>query len=257
MLAARVASGLATVRDAARLLLMDWASDRTRPFWTEARRFLRTAHFRAHAAIPAVPLDSLIPMTTQPIQLVPGLESSAVGDPVHYYTLARIAQHLAPAHVLEFGTHVGFGTATFALNTPVTTLITTIDLPVDTTIPDGLPAPDRRHVADARVLPGQHTAAFEHRITRIRADSRHWHPAIHGVGLVYVDGGHTRECIEADTATARANLAPGGWILWDDYFWLYPDVVAFLNEEAGAHTLVRIANTNLVIDTGRQRGSHQ
>jgi len=63
--------------------------------------------------------------------------------------------------------------------------------------------------------------------------------------LVLVDGGHDIGCITADTENALSVARPGTVILWDDYFWLYPNV-EYLERMAQRLELVRISDTNLV-----------
>jgi hypothetical protein len=67
------------------------------------------------------------------------------------------------------------------------------------------------------------------------------------VDLVYVDGGHSFEICERDSENALSVIAPNGPILWDDYWWFYPDVVRYLDSLSERLELVRIEDTNLVV----------
>jgi hypothetical protein len=52
-------------------------------------------------------------------------------------------------------------------------------------------------------------------------------------------------CIAADTGNVVAVAHPGTVIVWDDCFWLYSDVVEYLNRPADRFELVRLSETNL------------
>ena len=140
-----------------------------------------------------------------------------------------------PRSILEFGTYLGLGTLTMALNAPDDCRIVTVDLPDDAVIDDGhsLNEADLELVRRRRNRTGEAFAGTRvaHLITQVRADSLTWSPStdLGHFDLVLVDGGHSTPVVRADTDNARRLLAPGGTIVWDDYFHLYPDVVAFLD----------------------------
>jgi hypothetical protein len=70
--------------------------------------------------------------------------------------------------------------------------------------------------------------------------------------LCFIDGGHSYECIKADTETALKILAPNGVIVWDDYAWFIDGVSQYLTELRNSLPLYRIAGSQLVICRGHQ-----
>ena len=180
------------------------------------------------------------------------IANEGVGRATYFHTLAAICAASKPRQIVEFGTYLGLGTATMALNCDAQ--IITIDLPDGASTQDveSLNQADSTLVDQSRNRVGCHHRgkAFSGRITEIRCDSRYLDLSNHvsRVDLCLVDGGHTYECIARDTANALRVLSPGGIIIWDDYFWLYPDVVKYLNELARKGLpLVKIKGTNLVL----------
>lgn len=106
---------------------------------------------------------------------------------------------------------------------------------------------DRSRTGVGRYYKGK---PYENRISELRCDSRYLDLRAHitSVDLCLVDGGHSYECIVADTQNAFRVVAPGGVIVWDDYFWQYPDVVRYLNElSARGRSLMKIRGTHLVV----------
>jgi hypothetical protein len=73
---------------------------------------------------------------------------------------------------------------------------------------------------------------------------------VDSVDFCFVDGGHTYECIKADTENALKVIAPTGTIMWDDYAWFAPGVKKYLCEIAESRPLLRIAETQYVILPG-------
>jgi hypothetical protein len=172
-----------------------------------------------------------------------------VGSPQYFLALAAIACCLKPECIVEFGTYLGASALTFALNAPAARLVT-IDLPNEPGDISNLPEVDKHHVKASRHRVGKWYQGTPHqaRITELKCDSRKLDLSKHvqSADFVLVDGGHDLECITADTQNAFAVTRAGGAILWDDYFWLYPDVVRFLDTLSKTHELVSIQGTNLV-----------
>ena len=247
----------------AELLALDWAQARTRPYWNQARRHLRTLHFRAHAALPEVSLHELLSnlsTNASAICLPPAsLDCAGVGDPAYYHALGAICAALQPKTILEIGTYLGVGTLCMALNSAQDCKIWTLDLPdepgrIDVHLDDS----DRSLVQRSRNRVG--TAYREHevnrRITELRSDSRRviFKDHIHStVDLVLIDGGHTLELVKSDTEKAMQLIGPHSVVLWDDYWWMYPDVVRYL-DSIQLVPLFRIENTNLVVHLGPEHG---
>lgn len=169
----------------------------------------------------------------------------------YYQALAAICAATKPEQIVEFGTYFGVGTATMALNCDAQIL--TIDLPDSAQAEEvgSLNEQDQTLVGWSRNRVGSSYGdkPYAPRIRELRCDSRFLDLKDHIVQaqLCVVDGGHNLECVSADTANAFHVIAPGGIIVWDDYSWMYPDVVKFLNKMAkDGSSLVNIKGTNIV-----------
>src|SRR3954453_6314601 len=116
----KIKSGLSTVLAAGQLLGFDWIANNRRTFWNGARWQLRTFHFRAHCRIPAVTLSEICRRIGHDDDGVlmpsPTVNTEGVGSPDYYFALAAITRVLNPQTAVEFGTYLGVGTLTMALN---------------------------------------------------------------------------------------------------------------------------------------------
>jgi predicted O-methyltransferase YrrM len=140
---------------------------------------------------------------------------------------------------------LGIGALTFAQNAP-NAIVYTIDLPDDTAAPTNLNETDKNLVSRSRNRIGEAFAGHPN-IRQIRADSQSLllKEITAAADLIFVDGGHSHEIVKADTENALEVVNKGGAIVWDDYWWFYPDVVRYLNELD--LPLRRVEHTNLVI----------
>jgi hypothetical protein len=180
------------------------------------------------------------------------MDTEGVGSHAYLHALAAICAAAKPSQIVEFGTFLGFGTATMALNCAAQVL--TIDLPDSSQGRDieTLNGADSSLVDRSRSRVGYYYSGkpFANRISELRCDSRSLDLREHitKVDLCLVDGGHSYECIAADTKNAFRVLGEDGIIVWDDYFWLYPEVVSYLNQlSETVSPLVKIKGTNLVV----------
>lgn len=169
-----------------------------------------------------------------------------------YGLLATVVSAVQPRKIMEVGTFRGVSSLTMALNAPEAEIYT-FDLPdeVEGTIAEGLTKGDKACVEFSRGYKG---AAFlghpvESRIHAIRADSLKMdvRDYMDSADFCFIDGGHSYECIKADTENAFKVLSPRGVILWDDYSWYLEGVGQYLTELAKTQPLWHIAGTNSVI----------
>ncbi|MDQ1427667.1 MAG: hypothetical protein QOK39_1143 [Acidimicrobiaceae bacterium] len=224
----------------------------------EAATYVREARFHAHARIPNLDLSEIVArLSPEPVAAVtlPGpREFYGVGNATYYHALGSLVRALRPSSVLEFGTYLGVGTLTVALNAPDDCRIATVDLPDQPFQQDahGLNEADLALIETSRTRVGE---AFWHaglgdRIRQIRADSLRWEPdqSLAPVDFALIDGGHSTAVVKADTENTLKLLADDGTIVWDDYFHLYPDVVEYLESLAAeGRPLFAIRRTNVVI----------
>jgi len=230
----------------------------------EAATFVRMARFHAHARIPHVDLGDIVAqLSPDPVReiVLPGPRPfHGVGNATYYAALASVVRAVNPSSVLEFGTYLGMGTLTIALNARPDCRIITVDLPDDAAVGEAhalndadLALIDVRRDRVGEAFLGSRVAD---RITQIRADSLTWRAdeSLAPIDLVLIDGGHSTPVVTADTENALRVLAEDGTLLWDDYFHLYPDVVGYLDGlAAGGRTMRTIRGTNVVISDRRLR----
>lgn len=256
----RFAASLRYARDIGEVLFLDrlTAPPTRRDAAAEAATIVRRVRFHSHAKIPSIPLPELLSLLqAAPVSEVtlPGpRELAGVGNATYYHALASLACALRPSSVLEFGTYLGVGTLTIALNSSPDCRILTVDLPDEAFIDEshGLSRGDVELIGRRRARVGEafRGLRLSERIEQVRADSLTWHPrdSLTSVDLVLIDGGHSDPLVRADTENAFNVLSPTGTVLWDDYFYMYPDVVRFLDAlvDEGRRLHV-IDGTNLVI----------
>ena len=220
------------------------------------RTALKQVHFRSRARVPEEPIAAFCQRFSRAGEGVPEvlhvpwtcLESS-LGGPAYYLALAAIAACRQPRRVVEFGTFLGHSALIFAMNAPNAQILT-LDLPDDVDDISNLNETDQSHVRSSRALVGQcyRGTPYARRIEEMKCDSRQLQlkSVMQSADLAFIDGGHDLSCITADTKNALAVATPGTVILWDDYFWLYPDVVEYLEHLGQRLDLVRISDTNIV-----------
>ena len=258
--------GLAWLRDVIQVLVLDRFDARRKISSQQASSACRMLRFHSRAKIAGAPLDEIISMLgVKPPGSVelPGPDTTLgeLGSRAGYYVLGSLVKALQPDAILEFGTYLGVSAHSMALNATANCRIYTVDLP-DQASPEmvsGLNALDQQHVRKSRFRVGE---AFlggptEKQIVQIRADSLTFQAEsrMNHADFVYIDGGHTRPIITKDTENAFRILSPHGTIVWDDYFHLYPAVVAFLDDLADRYPLYRIAGSNYVIYSRRLANS--
>ena len=151
--------------------------------------------------------------------------------------LARTARHANARLVGETGFDTGFSSRAFLQAHPDARVVS-------------FDVCENRWTGIAKELidkqfPGRHTLICgdsRDTVPKFRANS----PELR-FDLVFIDGGHSYECIKADTETALKILAPNGVIVWDDYAWFTGGVSQYLTELRHSLPLYRIAGSQLVI----------
>ena len=260
----KIARGFQWFRDITQVVFLDRFNPQRRHLAEAASTACRSLNFHSRCRIRWLPLAEVLARLGCPevptVTLAgPSTDFGEVGSQTGYHVLGALMQGLRPRQVLEFGTYLGVSAHAMALNAPPGCRIHTVDLPDQTEAQSRheLDSLDQRHVATSRQRVGEaflRSPTREH-ITQIRADSLSFRAesVVADVDLVYVDGGHSRPVIEADTENAFRVLSPEGTIVWDDYFHLYPDVVEYLDELAERHELHAIRGTNYVVYSRRWR----
>jgi predicted O-methyltransferase YrrM len=120
-------------------------------------------------------------------------------------SLAYLLQAIKPALIFEIGTFVGRTTRHFAVNSPDSCRVITLDL-------------DQKNAAH-QIGEGFVGKPEGSRITQLHGDSltfdfSRWFKKC---DFVWIDACHDYRYVEADTNTALRLVKPGGWIAWHDY----------------------------------------
>jgi predicted O-methyltransferase YrrM len=245
-------------RDLVSLGTVHLVRKKSRTHVVQLGRNIRQHAFDARDPLPIVDhpqLAEFLGCQATPNIVLPPIDTislSGLGFVVPYALLAAITGSLNPKKIFEIGTFRGVGTLTMALNAPGAEIFT-FDLPVHPSADDvqTLTKGDSEWVRLSRSSIG---FAFVDnvanvRIHQLRGNSLSFEPPpeLNGTDLCFIDGGHSFECVKADTETALKILSPGGVIVWDDYSWFVDGVASYLNELRQELDLHRVAGSQLVI----------
>ncbi|HEX5235298.1 MAG TPA: class I SAM-dependent methyltransferase [Silvibacterium sp.] len=248
---------LPMVRDFSELITLRLFAKRKRRHVIQLGRDVRQRAFDARDTLPVLEhadIASFLGCAEPPRVVLPPIDVislAGLGFAVPYALLGTVAGALRPKIIFETGTFRGVGTLTLALNAPDAEIYT-VDLPkMDEAGTSTLTKGDKEWVRLSRGCTG---AAFEElpeaaRIHQIWANSLTMNAAeiVTNVDLFFIDGGHSYECVKADTENALKVLSPNGVILWDDYTWFMEGVRGYLNELRASLPLKRIAGSQYVI----------
>jgi len=103
------------------------------------------------------------------------------------------------------------------------------------------------HLCEGLLARGYRVRALDSLVYGRREDVPAAAEFIQGADFCFIDGGHTFECIKADTENALKVLSPNGVIVWDDYTWFVEGVSRYLRELSKTLPLKRIAGSQFVI----------
>ena len=124
--------------------------------------------------------------------------------------VCRITQVLRPRHIFEFGTHEGRTTLNLAANSPDDAKVYTLDLaPAGGRLPGGT-------IVGQRYL----QTPYDGKIEQLHGNSLDFDFSSYAgrMDLVFVDAGHSIECVTNDSQAAAEMLrGDGGVIIWHDY----------------------------------------
>jgi predicted O-methyltransferase YrrM len=249
---------LPMLRDLLELATIRLTNKNARRHVVQLGRSIRQHAFDARDTLPIIDHPALAAFLgcNEPREIIlPPIDTislSGLGFVVPYTLLATIVSALNPKKIFETGTFRGVGTLTMALNAPKADIYT-LDLPEQYTDAEveTLSKGDREWVRLSRTSTGfaflGHPAAT--RIHQLRGNSLTFTPPdyLANTDLCFIDGGHSYECIKADTETALKILSPNGVIVWDDYAWFVDGVSEYLTELRRSLPLHRIAGSQLVL----------
>lgn len=165
--------------------------------------------------------------------------------------IGSLIQHHKPSVLLELGTFDGNTTLQMALNAPDHGVIHTLDLPsTPVRTKEPISNADLKYVLDTEKNHRRYLGTSqESKIIQYFGDSTNFEftkfTKKGPVDFIFIDAGHTYECVKSDTLNALKILAPKGVILWHDCHPFWNGVYTFLNEFAKNLPIRRIADTNL------------
>jgi predicted O-methyltransferase YrrM len=214
------------------------------PFTQAGRKSLAALSFhlgwqRHRSELPVVSIDALVPAV--PVELLEVSHNPWNTSLFEQCVLARVARHVAPQRIFEFGTYDGRTCVNLLINSPVTASATTIDLPPG--------------VGDANAERGVRLAneRITGRVTQLFGDCRTYDFSRYTkqMDLVFIDAGHGYESARADTASAMKMVSERGWIVWHDYAGIFPGVTRAVDELARAapagRRMVRVEGSSLAV----------
>lgn len=159
--------------------------------------------------------------------------------------LASLATALDSRTVFEVGTHRGVTAWCLARNLPEAT-VHTLDLPPTNQPALALEDTDLLNLdVPERVFEGSHAGGriVQHLDDSATFDFAPWRSSCE---LVYVDGAHSEPYVASDTARALEMVAPGGAVVWDDYWRGTEGVPAVLDARTDIERH-RVPETRLVV----------
>jgi len=206
----------------------------------------------AEGKIPTCPINELVPHA-------PDIEFKFFEPPVagnasgfEIACLCALVRHLRPSIILELGTFNGNTALQLAANTPQTTTIYTLDLPLDARASHESATGDIAFItSDKRRTLRFASTEQESKIKRLYGDSLsvNFSDLLEGkkADFIFVDAGHSYECVMNDSEKSFSVLNKGGVIIWHDYGASWPSVYKYLNELSKRKNLKNIEGTELVV----------
>lgn len=166
--------------------------------------------------------------------------------------ICALTQKLRPRAVVEIGTFDGNTTLQLALNTPPDARIFTLDLPVGAMAANENTRGDIKYVNSTRRFNRRFLgAAVEHKIIQHYGNSLTYDFMNFTVSgrpqLIFIDAGHSYDCVRSDSEKALAILDRGGTIVWHDYSAVWPGVFGYLVELSRDLPVVHIRGTTLAV----------
>jgi predicted O-methyltransferase YrrM len=206
----------------------------------------------AEGKIPSCPINELVPRSPD-IELRrfdPPVAGNATGFEIA--CLCALATYLQPAIILEIGTFNGNTTLQLAANTPQTTRIYTLDLPWEACTSGEVEAGDIAFISSEKRKALRFAGTEqESKIKRLYGNSlsANFSDLLEGrkADFIFVDAGHSYECVRNDSEKSFSVLNKGGVIIWHDYGASWPSVYKYLNELSRTKSLRNIEGTELVV----------
>lgn len=178
-------------------------------------------------------------------------------SPFEILAIASLIIARKPKRILEIGTFDGNTTLQMSLNALEDAMIHTIDLPADEMqtkkpvldsdllfIRDAIKSKRKFEDSVAAKKIRQHFGdSTQYDFSQFAKDGL--------LDFIFIDGGHSYECVRSDTENALKILNQAGCILWHDFTPHFGGVFRFLCELSQKLSLIHIEGTNLVFYENR------
>jgi predicted O-methyltransferase YrrM len=174
-------------------------------------------------------------------------------DIKEFACLSAITRVCRPSAIFEIGTFRGLTTLHFALNSPASCKVYTLDLPHDerATFASTTNATDASIIAQSKTGVEFKEEEVACKITQLFGNSLSFDflPYAESMDIVFVDGAHHYEAALSDTRNAFRMLKPGGWLIWHDFanYGDYNDVMRAAFAVIPAKEVFLIENTQLAV----------
>lgn len=187
------------------------------------------------------------------IKIIPS-KSEGIETPIDEIAyLALITRVSNAKNIFEIGTFKGRTALNFALNSSDETIVYTMDLPGDNIDISTLGDADRRIALESNPELEYKGYSVSSKIKQIYANSLTYDFSnfYDRIDLMFIDGGHSFECVSNDTENALRMVKKGGIIIWHDFMnatEYYPVTKIIYDLKAkGYSNIYRIANTELCV----------
>jgi predicted O-methyltransferase YrrM len=213
---------------------------------------------------PASPLECMYEAGWAPrpvdeqVQLPIGIHTGGGTRLEELVTLAMVTRVLRPRKIFEIGTYMGRTTSVLRLNAEPRARVVTLDLPegVDEQAAAGTLATDVQLIRQRRVGALLHQLGIAERCDQLRCDSMLFDPSPHRgtVELGFIDGAHSKQYVENDTAKMAVMMAERGLVFWHDYGGKgrFRDLTLFLDSLSSRIALHRVLHTSLAWTTASE-----
>jgi predicted O-methyltransferase YrrM len=172
----------------------------------------------------------------------------AVNCPTSLVVLLLLVKHQKCKRVFEIGTNLGQSTAALAVNTSSDAQIYTLDLGDErfwNANPSLQPLRESNAVTDVVGTSFRQSPHLQ-KIKQLWVDQNDLKPLYGTMDCVYVDADHAGPGLAEDTELAFKLVAPGGWIVWDDYGKVSA-LTSYIDELAKRFPLKHVRATEIVL----------
>jgi predicted O-methyltransferase YrrM len=172
--------------------------------------------------------------------------------------LAMVTRLLRPRKIFEIGTYMGRTTSVLRLNAEPVAQVVTLDLPDGGAelAAAGALSTDVQLIQQRRVGALLQQLGIADRCHQLRCDSMLFDPSPHRgtVELGFIDGAHSRQHVENDTAKMAVMMAERGIVFWHDYGGKgrFRDLTSFLDRLSRRIALYRVLHTSLAWTTAAE-----